>query len=498
MNPNLTNKSYKELLALAEYTEALKEKFRYNKLQFIYPEHGKYSRKAYYKAMEFYEAGKLHRFRMIGGANGSGKSFTVACELVYHITGDYPAWWKGRVQEAPKHWWIVSESGDTFKSTLQRLLLGDTLNDEDIGTGLIPKDRIVKYTGWPSISGAVRSIEVRHKKGHIVTIEVKSSDQARENLQGANLDGVLFDEEPPMDIYTECVFRLRGNPSKPPGISLLAFTPLKGLTEVVLNYLDNGQYPDRGVHPKDPDKYVVRIEMDEVPHLTEEDKRAYLANCSPNEIEARTKGYPALGSGKIYPYPESQVFVKPFPIPEYWPRAYALDFGHHVTCALWGAKDPHTNTIYIYAEYYAKSHQTAQVHALNIKQRGAWIAGICDPSGGGRQNDGRLLQDLFVAEGLDLTPGENSVLVGITRNCNMFENGSLKIFDNLENTKKEYRVYRFDTKDPNVPARNQDDHAMDALKYLTSMFDYVAKSDIDEFTPSLPPKRRKYDSTTGY
>jgi len=502
MQPNLTNKTHKELLDLAQYTEALRYKYKYEFLNFVMPETGLYNRHKYKKALEFFKAGNSHRFRMFGGPNGCGKSFNLALELTYHITGEYPEWWEGKRQPEPKQWWIVAESGATFRDSLQILLLGNSLNDDELGTGLIPKSKIRNVSHWPSIGGAVQVIQVEHKLGHTCTISVKTSDQKRENLQASNLDGVLFDEEPPLDIYTECLYRLRGSPTKPSGMSLMGFTPLKGLTDVVLQYLENGAYPINGQHSKDPDKYIVAIQdLDEVPHLSDEDKRAYRNNCPPHEKEARLYGRPGLGAGRIYPYSESQVFCKPRPIPEYWPRCFTLDFGHHVTCALWGAKDPHTNTLYIYAEYYSETHQTAQIHALNIKAKGAWIHGICDPSGGGRQNDGRLLQELFESEGLNLTPGENSFLAGVTRNCNMFENGTFKIFDNLEYTKNEFRVYRFDTKNPNNPARNQKDHAMDNLRYITSMFDDVATSELDEkrqYNEYDSKPRAGYDKLAGY
>jgi hypothetical protein len=240
------------------------------------------------------------------------------------------------------------------------------------------------------------------------------------------------------------------------------------------------------------------VETD-APHLTQADKDLYYSTYSGAELDARLHGTIMIGSGRIYPYSEEQVFVKPFQIPDYWPRCFTLDFGHHVTCALWGAKDPSTQILYIYAEYYCEGHQTSQVHALNTKARGEWIKGICDPSGGGRQDDGRLLADLFRSHGLDLTPGDNSQ-VGITRNCNMFENGSLKIFDNLEKTKKEFRLYRWDSKNPNEPARNQKDHAMDCLKYKTSMFDYVATTEFDEdgTRDSWSRSRTGYNKLTGY
>lgn len=501
---DLTNKNKEELLQLAEVTAALRQKHRYRYIDFVMQDKGQYSRDKYKKALEFYKAGKNHHFRLYGGSNGSGKSFGGSLEVVYHLTGEYPEWWEGARQTNPKQWWIVAESGGTFKSSLQRLLLGDSLNEDDLGTGLIPKERLGKLSGWPSISGAVSAFEVKHKNGHWVTVEVKSSDQKRENLQAANLDGVLFDEEPPIDVYTECVFRLRSTSKKPMGISMLLFTPLKGATAVVLQYLDQGQYPNNGQGGEsliDPDKYSIRVEMSEVPHLTDEDRKMYMANCPPHELEARTKGLVALGSGKIYSYPEAQVFCDPFPIPAYWPRCFAIDFGNKTTCVLWGAKDPHTHILYVYAEYYPGAHCTAQIHALNIKTRGKWIPGISDPSGGGTQNDGKQLKDLYIAEGLNLTLGENAVQTGITRNCNMFENGSLKIFNNLEHTKKEYRLYRFDTKQPNIPALNQEDHAMDCLKYLTSRFEWAAKTQEEVELINEDPERdyvSSRDKTTGY
>jgi phage terminase large subunit-like protein len=476
INLDLTNKTRAELLQLASLTEALKEKRKYSYLDFVYPDSGPYSRSQYPHMMDFYEAGKKHRFRMLGGPNGSGKSFGLAVEFVYHITGLYPEWWNGKVQDEPRHWWIVAESAGTFKSSLQRLLIGD-MNEEERGTGLIPRESIVDLKAYGGLSGACGTIILRHKKGHLVTVELKASEQKRENLQAANLDGVFFDEEPPLDIFTECLFRLRGSSTKPPGISILGFTPLKGLSDVVLQYLPHGQYPLGGQHPIDPDKYIVHIDdIEKVAHLSEEDKRAYVNNCPPHERSARIHGIPTLGSGKIYPVAEEQVFIKPFEIPDFWPRAYALDFGWHCTCALWGAKDPITGTLYIYAEYY-QGEQSAQIHSLNIKARGEWIKGLCDPSGGGRQADGRQLIDVYKrSHGLDLTPADNAIAAGIARNLDMIQSGRCKVFDNLENFKAEYRTYRYDQDRPNEPARNQKDHAMDTWKYLTSGFDRVAQT----------------------
>jgi phage terminase large subunit-like protein len=497
-NPDLTNKNRAELLKLAETTEALKLRYRERYIDFIMPSDGPYSRQKYHKAMEFFKAGKDHRFRMLGGANGSGKSFSGALELAYHVTGEYPDWWEGYRQEAPKQWWIVCKSAGTFKSSLQRLLIGETLNDEDFGTGLIPKAALVGYSGWPSVSGTVGSFQVRHKKGHIVTIEVKSSEQDRANLQAANLDGIVFDEEPPLDIYTECVFRLRGSPRKKPGISMLLFTPLNGLSDVVLQYLESGTYPQYGVHSKDPDKYVVRVDMDDVPHLSDEDKRMYLAQSTPADRCARLHGLPALGAGRVYPVDEDMIKQNYLKIQPHWPRAYGMDFGWVKTAVVWGAKDPETGILYLYGEYYSGNLAPYQ-HAHAIRERGSWIPGAADPRGDkGSERDGSKLIDEYITLGLNLqvnrkgkSVADNAINAGVARVLNMMESGMLKITYNLENWFKEFRVYRYDPKDPNKLAKNQDDHLMDATKYLVSCFDEIAISAQDAESEMNPEEQLK-------
>ena len=492
---DLTNKTKDELLKIAEAVTALQQKQKYNLLDFVFPEKGKYSRDKYAKQMEFFRQGVKHRFRLFIGANGTGKSFNGSLELVYHTTGLYPKWWEGRIQDTPKTWWVICESGQLWRDSLQKILFGNP--GEEIGTGLIPKECIASANSMPGIPGAIGSAIIKHVKGHKVSLIVKTFEMRRENLQAASIDGVVFDEEPPLDVYTESIMRLRGTPTKLPGISLLLFTPLQGLSEVVLKYLPQGKFPQDGIIEDEPEKYICRVEWDDVPHLTEEDKKAMLAEMEPHQRLARSKGIPALGSGKIYPVFEEDVIVQPFKIPDYWPRAFGLDFGWHKTACIWGAQDPHTKIIYLYAEYY-RGHEAVYVHANAIKAKGEWIPGICDPSGGGRQGDGSLLVDQFRAYGLDLEEGENAIVPGIARNLNMFESGQLKIFSTLVNTTDELRIYRYDTKDPNAPARNQADHLMDAIKYLTSRFEDCARCEDDLKPKHDSSTKHTRDKLTGY
>jgi len=85
----------------------------------------------------------------------------------------------------------------------------------------------------------------------------------------------------------------------------------------------------------------------------------------------------------------------------------------------------------------------------------------------------------------------------------MLESGMLKFFDSCYDLLDEYRIYRYDSKDPNKIARNQEDHLLDALRYGISIFEMIAISHYDvEMGDEDPYDRyqttREVDSLTGY
>lgn len=476
---SLTTKTDVELQSIADALKSLSDKNKYLKIKNVFPDEGPFRRELYTPHLEFMAAGLTHRFRVFTGGNRSGKSFTIGTELTFHCTGEYPKWWTGKVLRKPTTVWIVGESGALYRDSLQKLLFGNP--GEEVGTGLLPlasKNNGVGIIDWaymPGTPNGIGSCTIRHTKGHVVSIVVKTNEMSREQFQAAKVSLVVFDEEPREDIYVECLMRLMGAGTEP-GIAMLAFTPLKGLSNVVLRFLPNGQFPDRGCPIDDPERYICRVEWQDVPHLSEQDKKDMLSEIPLNEQDARTKGIPTLGSGRVYPTDEKFVFVPAFKIPDYWPRAYGYDFGWHATAAVWVAQDPVTKVKYVYAEY--KQGKVADyVHAQNVKAKGDWIPGVADPSGGGRRDDGTLkIEYMTKVLGLKLIPGYNALNTGIGSLVNDFESGQTKIFDHLEGLKKEYRLYKFDIHDPNKPARNQEDHELDALRYCLSRFDDVAVS----------------------
>lgn len=210
-------------------------------------------------------------------------------------------------------------------------------------------------------------------------------------------------------------------------------------------------------------KAVVQATWSDVPHLSPEAKEQLLSSIPPYQRDARTKGIPQLGSGAIYPIPESDVLVNDFELPPHFPRAYAMDVGWNRTAAIWGARDNETETIYLYSEYY-RSHAEPVVHAQGIKARGDWIPGVIDPAARGRsQYDGRRLIEDYRELGLDLEESKNAVEAGIYEVWQLLSVGRLKVFKSLTNWLMEFRIYQRDEKGHVV---KQADHLMDATRYL--------------------------------
>lgn len=230
-------------------------------------------------------------------------------------------------------------------------------------------------------------------------------------------------------------------------------------------------------------KYLVTAGWDDAPHLDEKTKHDLLEATPPFLRDARSKGIPSLGAGAIYPIPESDIAVKYFPIPHWWPRCYGLDVGWNRTAALWCAWDPSTGIAYLYAEHYRGIAEPA-VHAEAIKARGAWIRGVCDPAArGSSQRDGEKLIDLYRQLGLNLTFADNAVDAGIYDVWSALSTGKLKVMDHLLNFFNEYRLYR---RDENGRIVKKHDHLMDVMRYIVRSGRPVAKQPgFDDNLPSM-------------
>lgn len=449
-------------ITLAEVSAEL-ERRKVNHLDTVFPSEGKYRRELYPKHLEFFKAGKNHRERIFIAANRVGKTVAGGYEMACHLTGIYPCWWEGKRFDKPVIAWASGDTSKTTRDIIQRKLLGAP---GSFGTGLIPKDKIEKTLSKVGIPEAIEIIYVKHVKGQSICI-LKSYDQRREAFQGTEVDVIWPDEEPPQDIYTEMLLRTMTTG----GIVMTTFTPLMGLSDVVLSFCPGGELVDGNVKDSDT-KHVTVCDWESVPHLSTQDKKDMLAAIPPYQRDARSKGIPQLGSGAIYQVPESEIIVDDREIPKHWKRAYGMDVGWNRTAAVWGAIDPETNICYIYHEYYRGSAEPI-IHAQGIKAPGDWIPGAIDPAARGRgQSDGNSLSDMYKDLGLNLIYANNSREAGIYEVWERLSSGQLKFFKSCANLRAEYRVYRRDEKGRVV---KDNDHALDALRYLIMSLD-IAKA----------------------
>ena len=68
-----------------------------------------------------------------------------------------------------------------------------------------------------------------------------------------------------------------------------------------------------------------------------------------DQVDAMTQALHRLHlvSTAVYPVAESEIVLEPFLIPEHWPRAFGMEIRWNETAALWGARDPSTDILYV-------------------------------------------------------------------------------------------------------------------------------------------------------
>lgn len=398
-------------------------------------------------------------------------------ELTLHLTGWYPAWWVGRRFTRQVKAWACGDTSKTVREIIQNKLFGPP---EAWGTGLIPGEcieRVIRATGTPDL---IDSAWIKHRTGKTSHLVLKYYEQGRKAFEGTEQDVIWDDEEPPMDVYTEQLLRtMMSN-----GMVMLTFTPLQGVSDVVLAFL-----PDGKLQEQESKKFVVMATWDDAPHLSDEAKAELWESIPAYQRDARSKGIPQLGSGAIYPVPESSIEVEPFTIPDYWPRAYAMDVGWNCTAGLWGAWDRENDTIYFY-HAYKRGQCEPDVHASAFKRQGEWVRGVIDPASRGRsQNDGTQLMETYKSLGLLLEVANNAVEAGIYDVWQRMVTGRLKVFKTLGEWFSEFRMYRRNEKGQVV---KDNDHLMDDTRYFVATALKHAK-----IKPLAPVERIEYRSREG-
>lgn len=430
------------------------------------------------KHKAFFDAGATYKERIFLASNRTGKSVAGAFELACHLTGEYPFWWAGRRFDRPISAWAVGATARSTRDVVQQELFGPM---GSWGSGMIPLEKMGKTWALQGTPGGIDVAEIKHVSGGMSRVGFKNYEQAIDTFMGVKLDAIWLDEESPQNIYNECLMRTMTTG----GIVLVTFTPLKGLTPFVINFLSKAEFlagarpitvplrelseAEEGEDARFKDlvgsKAVIQAGWDDAPWLEEDAKAKMLDDTAPHLRAARSKGIPAMGSGNVYPVPFEEISCSPFKIPDHYKRMYALDVGWNKTAALWAAIDPDSDTIYITDEHYMGECPPA-VHTAAIRGRGAWIPGVIDPASRGRsQTDGQNLFQIYKDMGLHIYKAKNEVESGIAHTWALMSTGKLKIFSNLSHFPGEYLIYRRNDRGHVIKEK---DHLMDCLRYIVN------------------------------
>lgn len=197
-----------------------------------------YAREFYPKHQEFFSAGLTYRQRLFLAANRVGKTVAGSYEMTAHLTGLYPHWWEGKRFHKPIRAWAAGDTNETVRDIIQLELLGEVgyagarkIMD---GSGMVPRDLLGEPTWKRGVADLIDTIQVKHVSGGWSQLGLKSYDQGRRVFQGTAKEVIWLDEEVPEDVANECMIRL----ATTKGILMMTFTPLRGLTPLVLSYLN--------------------------------------------------------------------------------------------------------------------------------------------------------------------------------------------------------------------------------------------------------------------
>ncbi len=428
---------------------------------------------------EFHAAGARNPERLLMAANGVGKTMCGAAETALHLTGLYPEWWTGRRFDKPVNFWVGSISNQTQRDYTQPALFGSDLG-ENLGSGMVPKDRIVgkprtRQAGMPDVLDIAR---VRHASGGNSTVLMKTYEQGWRAWQGAAPDGIWMDEQPDENaanekmIFSEAQTRV----FRSGGILYMTLTPLLGETDMIRHF----------TNPKAGGIWWVGATWDDAPHLQSEDKERLKATYPEHEVQVRTMGLPMMGEGRVFTISEEAIRCKPFEIPSWYAVICGVDFGiDHPAAAVWIAWDRDNDVIYV-TDCYKQSGETSVYHAEAIKRRGGWIPVAWPHDGLNREKSGgKQLKDAYADHGLRMLSksarypklgaepekgGAQPVEPIIQEVLERMKTGRLKVFDTLHPWFDEFRSYH--RKDGRLVARNDD--VLKATFYAVMMKRYAA------------------------
>jgi len=178
--------------------------------------------------------------------------------------------------------------GEIFKRAEPKRIWCGTISDLSIKVqqkklSTLIRKQDLEYGEYNEIRGWKNGIIVGKNKS---TCHFKTYEQGSGSYQGDKIDLIWLDEEPPWDIFQECIARVTDTG----GIILFTFTSLSGFTRLV-NFLWDS-------NSEDVSSTVLTLDMN--PFIATERKAAFKRKVDADEYESRIEGRPHMKEGLIY------------------------------------------------------------------------------------------------------------------------------------------------------------------------------------------------------
>lgn len=424
--------------AIIATLEDLTYRRKFKRLDFFEP---------YDKQIKFFYMGSTCRERLLMAGNQLGKTEAGAAETAYHLTGMYPDDWKGRRWDRPVKGWAAGESSLVVRDVQQKKLCGEPGVDADFGSGYIPKDCFAdKPSMARGITDAFDTVQVWHHKkvggkwerDGVSVLRFKSYEQGRTKFQGESIDFLWFDEEPDISVYSEGLTRVTATG----GMVFMTFTPLKGMSNVVSRYLSE----------KSEDRGIVTMVIEDAKHIPADQRAKIIAGYPAHERDARARGIPMLGSGRVFPVAEELITEEPLTyIPQMWTALWSIDFGiGHPFGAVLMLWDKDNDCLHVHAAIRMKDGLPMN-HAAAMKPIGAAVPVAWPKDGGDREKStGETLATSYTMQGLRMLDthatwedGGVSTEAGITEMHDRMTTNRFKVSRTLMNGEwgEEFRLY---------------------------------------------------------
>lgn len=415
----------------------------------------------YYKPMphqqRFHE--DTHRTRLLSGGNKSAKTYSGCVEDVLIALGKHPT---RPHKKAPNLIWVGTDSHentrDIFKPLFEKLIPRDALKKVVLG----PRDQIKRY---------------EFKNGS--EIGFKSYESKRESFQGPVVDWIHLDEEPPEDIYVECL--ARGMTCQ--GEIIMTMTAVEGITWVYDRlYLEAIQDPNSGIG------YHRFSTMDNI-YIPEEEKERMYRSMNEEERRIRLYGEFVYRQGVVFKDFSRDIHVIPSAsVPKGSSFYEAFDPGLVMFAGIFAHADHH-GTMIVHDELYLKDadlgYVKSEIHRIREQHASRREDTVIDPQSKAKQQgmpESVITQMGDNPDAVHCMPANNDRTAGIFQmkeymtyerdeKNNALTVPRLLIMDRCKNIIREMENYHYSknkfkgTKDADR-IEKKDDHGVDALRYM--------------------------------